>query len=258
MLPELFINMALTIEKIFMPSTGVDIVFNMNTITPHSRSSIIYDIDYKKKEVIIAQPLTPITSSTTYDELHLTTILQDKGRKLRAGVVCTELKIIKGYKLANNKSIPVICLKYKPPVKETNIRSAFRLPLSKQHVIKGKILLNQQEYLTPHDFSIRDISLSGIGLHVIKKKGNAPHPLSQLENGDQIMIGIILIDTSQTIPSAAIPMRAQVTRINTEFSQTHILIGFQITGLKQEHETILGQFIHKAQVDELKRLSGRS
>lgn len=246
------------IEKIFAPSVGVDIVFNMNSPTPYSRSSIIYDIDYKKQEIIVAQSLTPITNSTVFDELHVTTILKDKSRKLRAGMACTALSIINSYKLANNTTVPAICLKYEPPVKETNIRSAFRLPLSTKHIIKGKILLDNKEYHTPNDFSIRDISLSGIGIAVEKKTSNDINPLSQLEDGQNIMIGILLIDTTQEKPSTAVPIKAAVTRRNPEFSQSHILIGLQIISLNAEHENILGKFIHNAQIDELKRLSGRN
>lgn len=250
--------MDLPIEQIFAPSTGVDMVFNINSLSPYSRSSIVYDIDRKKNEIIIAQPITPFSKNTSYKELHLTTILKNKSRTIRAGVTITHLKIIDSYQLANKNTVPAVCLKYKLPASEINIRSAFRLPMSRTYIIKGKILIDQLEYHSPHDFSIRDISLAGLGIVVAKNDNTNSSPLLTLKPGQEIMMGIVLINMDQKIPSTAIPIKAEVKRVNKEYSQTHSLIGLRICGLTLEHETLLNKFIHEAQVEELKRLSGRS
>jgi len=162
--------MGFNVQSIFLPSIGVDIVFNINSLTPNSRSSIIYDADFKHQTITIAQPITPLSDNTTFKELHLSTILHDKNRKLRIGIRCSHFQLIEKYPLANSQTVSAVKLHYQAPAKEINIRSAFRLPLSTKFIIKAKILYQNLEYYTSRDFSIRDISLSGVGIVFPKKK----------------------------------------------------------------------------------------
>ncbi len=247
--------MGFDLEKIYLPSTGVDMVFNMNSLAPYSRSSIIYDIDIKNETIIIAQPNVPFSKGTQYDELHLTTILLQKNKKIRVGLKCIALKIIDHYPLANKSTVAAVRLKYQLPIKETNIRSAFRLPLDTKYIIKGKILHNSLEYYTSRDFSIRDISLAGMGLIVPKKRNKRPNPLASLKSGTEIMIGIILINMDNKKPAGTLPIKATVTRINPNHSQTNTLVGLKIHGLESSKEDILNQFIHSAQIEALKKRS---
>ncbi|MCG8685848.1 MAG: hypothetical protein MI892_13290, partial [Desulfobacterales bacterium] len=146
--------MGFEIQSIFMPSVGADLVLDMHSLTPISRSTIIYDTDYKKKNITIAQPLVPLTLKSQYDTLHLTTIITGQQRRIRIGIACRPRQFIKEYPLANNATSKAIVLDYAPPAIETNIRSAFRLPLSTKYIIKAKLLFNDGEYYTARDFSI--------------------------------------------------------------------------------------------------------
>ncbi len=250
--------MSYDIKKIFSPSTGVDIVFDMDSLAPYSRSSIIYDVDFKNRTITVAQPLTPFSKNTTFRQLHITSITYYKNRKLRAGVNCTKFKIINAYTLANKTTVPAVALKYELPVKEANIRSAFRLPLSTNYTVKGKIIYENLEYYTARDFSIRDISLTGFGLAIPKKRNKRPNPLINLTSDDEIALGIILINMDKDKPIGTIPVRAKVIRVNTNYSDTHIIVGLKILKIESQTESILNRFIHDAQIDELKRLSGRN
>lgn len=242
-------------DKIFLPSVGVDIVFNMNSLEPYSRSTIIYDVDFSKKAIIIAQPHIPISKNTSFKELHLTTIIQDKTRKLRVGIACKHFKLIKRYTLSNKETVPAVLLKYELPANETNIRSAFRLPLSAKYIVKGKILYNILEYYTPRDFSIRDISLAGLGLVIPKKRNKTVNALTELKLKDEINLGIILVNISQDKPIDTLPIKARVIRSTPDYSDTHALMGLKILNLGKGSEAILYRFIHDAQIDELNRLS---
>ncbi|MBU1341971.1 MAG: PilZ domain-containing protein [Proteobacteria bacterium] len=233
-------------------------VFNMNSLAPYSRSSIIYDVDFKKNEIIIAQPLIPFSKDTSFKELDLTTIIQDKNRRIRVGIKCCRYKMIDRYALANKTIVSAVLLTYELPVKETNIRSAFRLPVNTKYIIKGKLLYGNLEYFTPRDFSIRDISLTGLGLVIPKKRNKNLNSLLELKINEEIMVGIILVNVSQNKPVGTLPVKTQIIRINSNYSDTHSLVGLKILNLGKEKETILNGFIHDAQIDELKRLSGRN
>ena len=232
-------------------------VFNMNSLAPYSRSSIIFDADFANETITIAQPLTPFSKNTTFKELHLTSIIQEKNRKIRLGVKCCHLKLIHQYTLSNNTKVPAVELTYELPVKETNIRSAFRLPLSTKYIIKGKLLYGNLEFYTSRDFSIRDISLTGLGIVIPKKKNKARNPLREIKLNEEIVIGIILVDMDKNKPVGSLPIKTKVTRINNNYSETHSLAGFKILNLGNKGETILTKFIHDAQIEELKRLSRR-
>ncbi|MCP4553275.1 MAG: PilZ domain-containing protein [Bacteroidetes bacterium] len=247
--------MSLKVDSIFMPSVGVDLVFNINSLNPISRSSIIYDTDHKNQTITIAQPLIPITASTTYDELHLTTIMPNGQRKIRTGIQCQPLEFIDQYRLANQAVSKAVILKYKPPVAETNIRSAFRLPASRKYMIKAKLPYRHIDYYTPNDFSIRDISFTGMGLTIPKKKASASNPLIELNKADVIALGISLIEEGEETPVGTFSLKAEIVRVNKNYSNSHILFGLKIIDMTRKNETLLNQFIHNAQIDELKRLS---
>ena len=103
------------LKKIFLPSVGVDLVFNLNSLTPYAKSSIIYDINHDDQTVIIAQPLNPVTKNASYNELHLTAVIRGEKGKTRVGIKCKPINFINNYKLAGNTKVNVIQLKIYPP-----------------------------------------------------------------------------------------------------------------------------------------------
>jgi hypothetical protein len=246
------------VQSIFQPSVGVDIVFNINSTTPYSRSSIIYDTDFKNQTIIIAQPLTPLSKNTQFNELHLSVIIHERNRKLRIGIPCKAFSVIDHYTLANDEKVPAVKIKYGLPAREINIRSAYRLPMTPKFIIKGKILFQNLEFYTSRDFSIRDISLAGIGIIVPKKKKKGLNPLLQLQRKDKLRMGVILINMDVNEPVGTLPLTVQVARVNSKYSESYCLVGLKIVALKRESESILNKFIHDAQVAELKRLSRRN
>ena len=250
--------MGYDVENIFQPSVGVDIVFDMEALTPVSRSSIIYDMDPQSKTITIAQPIVPITSDTQYNQLHLTTITQTGNRRVRIGIPCRPVRFIEKYQLANGSQVQALVMEYLPPPNETNIRSAFRLPLSFRHTIKAKLLFNGKEFFTAKDFKIKDISFAGIGLVLPKEIKGVLNPLTAISVGTPVAFGMILVDKEESDPIGKLPVKTQVVRLNPNYSDTHCLIGLKILTILQEHETILNRFIHNAQIAELKRLSQRS
>ena len=245
-----------SINKIFSPATGVDMVFDMDGLESYSRPSIIYDIDLDASLVTIAQPLVQFTKNTKVKNLYLTTILQDKNRKMRVGVKCRQFKLIDLYPLANKKTVPAVLIKYELPVHETNIRSAFRLPLSTRYIIRARLVYHNLDCHTSKDFSIRDISLTGIGIVGPPKQNNGSAPLSGIKINDTLQIELTLINLDQKTPVATIPIKAKAVRINTVFLETQTMVGLKILNLDRRNETLLSKFIHEAQIDELKRLSG--
>lgn len=248
-----------------MPSVGVDLVFNMNALNPISRSSIIHDVNYQKEIITIAQPLVPITRTTAYDQLHLTTIIPSKQHRIRVGIQCQPTEFVNQYRLANQMISKAVILKYQLPVKETNIRAAFRLPLSQKYTIRAKIKYKGGDYYTPKDFSIKDISFTGMGLIIPQKKTNRSNPLANplanpltgLKKTTIISLGILLMDGEKEKPVGAFPLKAEVIRVNKNYSDSQVQVGLNILDMDEKNENLLNRFIHTAQIDQLKKFSVR-
>ena len=247
--------MTFDVKKIFIPAVGVNLVFNINTDFPSSKSSIIYDVDHKKQTITIAQPASHVTPSTSFEQLHLTTLAQIDQRRIRIGVPCNPIHFINNYPMPDGSPAKAIILEYQLPATESNIRAAFRLSMTGRYTVKAKIAYNAQEYRTPRDFKIKDISFSGLGVIILEKKEKKRPPLATLKTGTKMIMGIALVDRDQPGTLRTFPIQIQVARIKADYSETHTLIGLKIININPKDENVLNQFIHNAQIEELKRIS---
>ncbi len=96
-----------------------------------------------------------------------------------------------------------------------------------------------------------------MGLAVPKKLGGKTNPLTQIQSGTLVPVGMILVDKGQKAPVGTFPVKTKVMRLNPNYSETHMLVGLKIIAITPESEDLLNRFIHNAQIDELKRVSKR-
>jgi len=247
-----------TIDKVLAPSTGIDIVFNLNSLTPSSRSSIIYDADHGAKSIIVAQPLVQIRPDTVPKEIHITTLIRESGKSKRLGIKCKPTRFDKSYRLSNNKTVGAITFQYEPGMVETNIRSAYRLPLSKKQAITATLTYKGKTYSSPQDFSIHDISLSGLSMIIPRTTDMGRNDLKEIERNEQATMEILLIDKESDKINVTITSPIQITRTNTSYTKTDVFAGAMFVKLKPSEEEMLNRFIHNAQMEELARLSWKS
>lgn len=247
--------MTQTIAEIFVPSTGVEIVLNLNSLHPFAASSIIYDVNHTKQTIIVAQPLHQITASTHFDEMHLSALLKVGLDKKRFGIKCKPSLFLKDYILFDNSRVGAILLEYIPPLLETNIRSAYRMPMSRNFTVKAKLIFNNNNYYSTKDFFIRDVSINGLGILIPLKLNKTINALATLERHSHAVIGMLLMTPNSKQPFATIPLKIEVARINKKYSDNHIFAGVKFVELTPDKEAQLNKFIHMAQLDELRRLS---
>lgn len=245
--------MSYSIESIFFPSVGVDLVLNIDSLMPLPRASIIHDVDFAKKIITIAQPKIPFTETTAFDQLHLTTIIRTDKRRVRVGIPCRPVRFLSNYRLAGNTTDNAIVLGYELPVSEKNIRSAFRLSLDSRYMIRAKLIHRQLEYHSPGHFRIRDISLTGASLVIPKKMNQKTNPLLELKRNDVLLSGMSLIDSQKEHPLATFALKFTVVRLHLNHSETNILAGLKITRMDPKDEDALSEFIHAAQIHQLRR-----
>ena len=247
--------MSFSIEKTFIPSAGVELVAEINSLQPMSWSSIIYDVNYDTNSITIAYPdKIHYTQLEGIKKLHLTTKLNHQNSTIRVGIVCTKYEITKTYPLANGAKTKAIILKYLPPITKANIRSAYRLKLTDKHIVKAKLRHRNTDYHLPQHFSIKDISLSGIALLLPLYIQQRKNPLIETQLNEQISIGIKLAIASIQDAPQTIYFKAIAKRITQRINTKELLIAFKISSISDENEFALTQFIHNAQIDELQKL----
>lgn len=244
-------------QKIFHPGAGIDIVFNLNSLAPLVRSSMIYDATPATRELIVAQTTPRILPHTPFEELHITTLVTgEKREKKRYGLRCSIQGFQKNYPLSGNHFAEVVLFRHEGPITEVNIRSAFRMSPNKKFSIFAKILWETKEYIYGKDFSILDISITGVGLLVPQRIESQRNPLLDMEAGAPLTLGMALkYPQGETSAMEKMACAAKVVRINPSFNEKTALIGLHFIKMKPESEDILSRFIHLAQLEEIRQMN---
>lgn len=242
-------------ENIFLPGTPVEMVFNIDSLMPVSKNSIIFDADFKTKELIISQTTPRTSKAFSYETLHITTLKTNSSDKIRLGIKCAILNFIDSYRLNKETTEQAIKLSYSGKISEVNIRSAFRIKPNNVYSIMAKLIFKNKEFLSAKDFKIFDISLTGIGILIPNISNRQENPLIELEIGDSGKIGIVMKEPG---PEKEVPIikklinKIKIVRINKKFNQRYILIGCQFGPWERNHEEDLGKFIHQLQLFEIR------
>lgn len=246
-----------TPDKIFSPGTGIDMVFNLNTLSPLVRSSMIYDANPVKQELIIAQSTPKILPSINFEELHATALVSgEKMEKRRYGMKCSITGFQKNYPLSGNTTTEAIHLRHEGRMSEVNIRSAFRMSPNKKFSIFSKVIWNKNEYISGKEFSILDISITGMGILLPLKVNNLRNPMLTPETHLPMTIGMALkYPQGETSTIEKVACAAMVARINLHFTEKSALMGLHFIRIKPESEEILSRFIHLAQLEEIRQLN---
>jgi hypothetical protein len=246
-----------TPENIFLPGTPVEMVFNIDSLLPISRNSIIFDSNFKTYELIISQTTPRTSKSFEYETLHITALKNGSSNKIRLGMKCSVLDFIDNYRLNKETTEQAIKLKYSGKISEVNIRSAFRIKPNNIYSIMAKLIFKNKEFLSAKHFKIFDISITGIGILIPNISSKTENPMAELELGDLGKIGIIMKEPG---PEKDMPViktlinKVKIVRINKKFNQRYTLIGCQFAPWERNLEEELGKFIHKLQLFEIRHL----
>lgn len=236
------------------PGMGVDLVFNLDSLSPLSKSSIVFDCDESKKQVIVAQPALKIQKDNPYKQMHISSLVRkDLNSKIRLGYPCHLFDIIKDYRLSNNEKAEAVVLEYSLPAQEINIRSAFRFQPNTNFEVFGKLAIRDEMFYSGRHFKFYDISISGIGILIPKKIQKDRNPLLDLKPDTLGKIGILLKNGDNADSVWTIECRFKVVRINTDYNPLSGFAGLVMINLSQDHEETLNRFIHQAQLYQIRK-----
>lgn len=238
--------------NILKPGIGVDLIFNLTSMSPVIKPSIIFE--NIKNKIIVAQPKNRISSEYTFETMHISTLLanEEPGRN-RKGFSCKIIKLIDKYELANNNRTQALLLEYKEPLLDMNIRSAYRFEPNPTHNVIGKLFYKGKEFYSGVHFKILNISVSGIGFLIPKKIKKSRNPLLDIAKNSSAKIGLLLNNSEKKNDIVTIESEIIIVRTNTEHNQLSGFAGVSFQNLNQQSEEALNKFIHNAQLFEIRK-----
>lgn len=244
-------------DFILKPGIGVDLVFDLDSLSPTSRPSIVFDCDEKRRLVVVAQPSMHLSADKNKKrQMHISSLIRGElSSKIRLGYACRILKTIDNFKLANQGQADAVLIEYSPPLVEINIRAAYRFHPNANHDVLGKLVYNDIMYYSGRHFKFHNISINGVGLLIPKKILKVRNTLVDIHPHSQGKIGMILKDSNEKDTITTIDCEFLVVRTNTDYTDKSAFAGCTLTKLRQEHEELLNRFIHKAQLHEIRKLN---
>ncbi|MBU1172164.1 MAG: hypothetical protein KKD44_21625 [Proteobacteria bacterium] len=248
--------MAIKKEFNLKPGLGVDLVFDLDSLSPSTRSSIIFDSDETKRQVVVAQPTQRINPETINRTMHISSLIHSElSSKIRMGYACRVIEALNGYKLANQGRADALLIEYIPPPLEINIRAAYRFHPNTSHEVMGKLIYNNEIYYSGREFKFHNISINGVGLLIPKKILKKRNPLLDIHLHSLGKIGIILKNNEENELITTIDSDLRVVRTNLEFNPMSGFAGCRLTNLQADYEEMLNKFIHNAQLHEIRKLN---
>jgi hypothetical protein len=241
-------------EFVLKPGLGIDLVFDLDSESPSSRSSIIFEHSPSYKQVIVAQPRNRIIPESGYKQMHISSLVyRDISAKVRLGYSCRITEVIKDYKLSNQSLAEALIITYDPEVIEMNIRSAFRFQPTPSFDVVGKMVINHQIFYSDRQFKFHDISNNGTGLLIPKIYNKERNPILDIKSGSRGAIGMILKLPDGKAAAPPIECDIKIIRMNLNHNAMSAFAGCSLLGLKLSQEESLNRFIHKAQLHEIRK-----
>ena len=242
------------IGRIFPIGRKIDLAFNLESLHPMVRSTIIHDCDYQNRNMILAQTNPMMLPNLNYNKMELTTLVgSQEGGTLRVGISCDIVTFDSTYRLSTGNEEASFIVGYLLPLKKTNIRGAYRIRPNSKYNIMGKLFYNNRSFSSGLEFGIHDISATGIGIPVPKVISNRLNPLFHLEKGKQLECEILLEDTIRKIKTK-IRTCIKIVRNQKLSSRVGGFIGGKYLGLDIKDGEYLFQFIHSAQTYEIRNM----
>ena len=242
------------IEKVFLIGRKIDLAFNLESLHPTVRSTMIQECDYRTKSIILSQTNPKMLPNIDYKKMEMTTLVgKQEGETLRVGIGCDIINFESDYQLSAGQNEASFIVRYAMPLKKTNIRGAYRIQPNPKHEVKGKLIYNNTSVVADREFKIHDISATGIGIPAAKIVNNKRNPLFYLEKGNQVECEIILLDA---LKNKKIKIRSciKIVRIHNLSNKTRSFIGGKYMGIDLKDNENLFQFIHSAQTHEIRNM----
>jgi hypothetical protein len=248
-----------SIENIFMAETRIEVVFNIEGSIPIVLPTSIYKCNYDSNWMAIYQPRPEILPSLKFDTMDISTlIIMELNRMARAGLRCRIDKFLNNYQISERMKENLILIEYFPPIRKVNLRSTYRLRTSYRYNVEATIQSGETSYACGTYFTVHDISVTGIGLLVPKRVGKRDNPFLKTRVGDILEIELKLERAESNERPLKISTPIDVARKVMSYNPASGFIGSRFSSLNLDDQEKLFQYIHDAQLYEIRHMKGVS
>ena len=237
-------------DQIYRPGVKVDFVIGIDSEHPIIRPTIIFEASKKTSTMVVSQTKPEVLLADRNKEVYLTTLVRKEFNVVeRLGLRCEILDVIHNYPLLKKK-VNAIQLEYFPPPKQVNIRTAYRLNNKKEYEIKSRVLYKGQKYMAGEDFTVKDISINGIGILIPRFRRGGSDSLSEAEIGEEVIAELTLLNFETNTYDYTFSVNFEIVRRQIFRTKPIVFIGAKFINLIQYDQEFIYRFIHSAQLHE--------
>jgi hypothetical protein len=243
------------VEHIYMERTQIEVAFNLDSSLPIVLLTSIYKCNYESNRMLIYQTRPLIVQSFTYDTMDIAALVEKELNQMtRVGLKCRIVKFLNNYKVSDRVTENFILIEYFPPMRKINLRTTYRLRTSCRFNVEGKLSYNNTTYESGTHFTVQDLSVTGVGLLVPKQIGKRENPLLNVLLNESMDVQLTLTQTGEGKQPQKILTTVETARKIMSFNVVSGFIGIRFGILSAEDQENLFQFIHKAQLIEIRNI----
>lgn len=153
----------------FSPGAKVEVIYNKESISPVIRNSIIYECDLTAQSMVISYVNPESEYGLRFDSIDIAVQCPDHdGKKARKGVNIVANRKITNYPVSDKETGEALLTRFTLPVESIGLRcdrQFYRCECSAfSKYIEAEIEIHDHFFISGQDFSIQDLSITGIGL----------------------------------------------------------------------------------------------
>lgn len=243
------------VDHIFMEETRIEVAFNLESSIPIVLPTNIYKCKYESKRMLIYQTHPEILPSYKYDTMDIATLVEKELNQMsRVGLKCQIVKFLNNYQISDRVTENFILVQYFPPMRKVNLRTTYRLRTSYRFNVEGTLYYQDTTFESGKHFTVQDISVTGAGLLVPKNIGRKENPLLNVPLNKSMDLELTLTQVAEGKRPQKISTRIDTARKVMSFNASSGFIGVRFGDLSAEDQENLFQFIHDAQLIEIRNI----
>lgn len=243
-----------SIERVFFQETRIEVAFNLESDLPIVLPTRIHKCNYDSNRMLIYQPRPEVLPSFKYETMDIATLIEKELSKVvRMGLRCRIGKFLNNYKLSETIRENFLLIDYFPPMRKINLRSTYRLRTSFRFSVEATLHADEISYLSGTQFTVQDMSVTGIGLMVPKVLDKKENPMLKIAVKEVLDVDLILNQAESEKPPLRLSARIEIARKSMSLNAKSGFIGGRFIDLGASEQEMLFQFIHAGQLHEIRR-----
>jgi hypothetical protein len=238
-----------------MEETRIEVAFNLDSPVPIVLPTNIYKCNYESKRMLIYQTHPAVLPSHKYQSMNIATLIEKElNRMTRLGLKCHIVKFLNNYQISDHVTENFFLIEYAPPMQKINLRTTYRLRTSYRFNVEGRLYFKGTPFESGNLFTVQDVSVTGGGLLVPKKIGKKENPVLKIPLNESMKMDFTLIQADTQKKPLKFTTTIETTRKVMSYNAANAFIGVRFDNLKDEDQERLFQFIHDAQLYEIRNI----